>query len=107
MCSICGRIELTYLQHAQRTRSVHAAALEKAQIGMLVRRPMAPTRARSKSGTANQIVGAAKQAAAQFHPKFAINDAVVFRDSSGVEHRGSIASFQQVCSYLEGSDFEY
>ena len=73
---------------------------------MLVRRPMAPTRARSKSGTANQIVGAAKQAAAQFHPKFAINDAVVFRDSSGVEHRGSIASFQQG-SYLEGSDFEY
>ena len=103
------RIELTYLQHAKRTRSVHAAAvrLEQDQNGVLVRRPMAPTRARSKSGTANQIVGAAKQAAAQFHPKFAINDAVVFRDSSGNEHRGSIVSSQQVGSYLEGSDFQY
>jgi hypothetical protein len=109
MCRICVRIELTCLQHAQRTRSVHAAAarLEKAQIGMLVRRPMPRTKARSKSGTANQAVGAAKQAAAQFHPKFAKDDAVVFRDSSGNEHRGSIVSSQQVGSYHEGSDFEY
>jgi len=56
---------------------------------------------------ANRAVGAAKQAAAQFHPKFAKDDAVVFRDSSGNEHRGSIVSSQQVGSYHEGSDFEY
>jgi hypothetical protein len=103
------RIELTYLQHAKRTRSVHAAAvrLEQDQNGVLVRRPMAPTSKRSKSGKANQVAGAAMQAAAQFHPKFAKDDAVVFRDSSGNEHRGSIVSSQQVGSYHEGSDFEY
>ena len=109
MCSTCVRIDLTYLQHAKRTRSVHAAAvrLEQDQNGVLVRRPMAPTSKRSKSGKANQVAGAAMQAAAQFHPKFAKDDAVVFRDSSGVEHGGSIVSSQQVGSYLEGSDFEY
>jgi hypothetical protein len=103
------RIDLTYLQHAKRTRSVHAAAvrLEQDQNGVLVRRPMAPTSKRSKSGKANQVAGAAMQAAAQFHPKFAKDDAVVFRDSSGNEHRGSIVSSQQVGSYHEGSDFEY
>ena len=109
MCSICVRIEPTYLQHAQRTRSVHAAAarLEKDQNGVLVRRPMPQASNRSKAGKANQVVRAEKQAAAQFHPKFAKDDAVVFRDSSGVEHRGSIVSSQQVGSYDEGSDFEY
>ena len=93
----------------KRTRSVHAAAarLEKEQNGVLVRRPMPQTSKLSKSRVANRAVGAAKQAAAQFHPKFAKDDAVVFRDSSGVEHGGSIVSSQQVGSYLEGSDFEY
>jgi hypothetical protein len=61
----------------------------------------------SKSAKENRAVGAAKQAAAQFHPKFAKDDAVVFRDSSGNEHRGSIVSSQQVGSYHDGSDFEY
>ena len=74
---------------------------------MPVRRPMPQASKLSKSRAANRAVGAAKQAAAQFHPKFAKDDAVVFRDSSGNEHRGSIVSSQQVGSYHEGSDFEY
>ena len=109
MCIICVRIGSAYSRQVERTRNVHAAAarLGKVQIGMLVRRPMAPTKANSRIGRANQVAGAAKQAAAQFHPKFAKDDAVVFRDSSGNEHRGSIVSSQQVGSYHEGSDFEY
>ncbi len=109
MCSTCVRIGSAYSRQVERTRNVHAAAarLELVQIGMLVHRPMAPTKANSRIGRANQVAGAAKQAAAQFHPKFTKDDAVVFRDSSGVEHGGSIVSSQQVGSYLEGSDFEY
>ena len=109
MSSTCVRIGSAYSRQVERTRNVHAAAarLELVQIGMLVHRPMAPTKANSRIGRANQVAGAAKQAAAQFHPKFTKDDAVVFRDSSGVEHGGSIVSSQQVGSYLEGSDFEY
>ena len=109
MCIIGVRIELRRLLPVKRTRSVHAAAarLEKEQNGVLVRRPMPRRNKLSKSAKENRAVGAAKQAAAQFHPKFAKDDAVVFRDSSGNEHRGSIVSSQQVGSYHEGSDFEY